>query len=100
MRDERYFSNSNTFDPDRFLVNASVHTDKHVHKLNTFGPNDPSCIAFGFGRRICPGRFMADANLWLLISNMLAVFDFLPPIDPLTGKEVIPELKWTGGLTT
>lgn len=42
---------------------------------------------------------MADANAWLIIANVLAVFDILPLIDPSTGKEIIPELEWTGGIT-
>ena len=43
---------------------------------------------------------MADANAWLIIASVLAVFDILPPVDPATGKEIIPELEWMGGITT
>ena len=50
--------------------------------------------------RICPGRFLADANIWLIIANVLAVFDILPAIDPSTGREIAPKLEWTGGVTT
>lgn len=50
--------------------------------------------------RICPGRFLGDANLWLVFANLLAVFDILPAVDPVTCKEVIPELDWIGGLTS
>ena len=49
--------------------------------------------------RICPGRFLADANAWLVISNLLAAFDILPPVDPATGREMVPELEWVGGMT-
>lgn len=50
--------------------------------------------------RICPGRFIADANAWLVIASILAVFDILPSIDPETGNEILPEFDWVnGGLT-
>ncbi|KAH9918271.1 cytochrome P450 [Fomitopsis serialis] len=47
--------------------------------LRTDLPTDPSEYVFGFGRRICPGRYLADNSLFLLISNTLALFDILPP---------------------
>ena len=50
--------------------------------------------------RACPGRFFADTNAWLTIANMLAAFEILPPIDPVTGKEFIPKFEWIGGMTS
>lgn len=47
--------------------------------------------------RICPGRFLADANAWLIIANILAVYDIMPAIDPKTGKEILPEFGWANG---
>nr|BAL05184.1 cytochrome P450 [Phanerodontia chrysosporium] len=37
-------------------------------------PN-PADVAFGFGRRICPGRFMGYQTMWLALARMLAAFD-------------------------
>ncbi|KAH9055190.1 cytochrome P450 [Lactarius vividus] len=36
---------------------------------------------FGFGRRICPGRFLALDTMWIIMANMLAAFEFLPATD-------------------
>jgi cytochrome P450 len=35
---------------------------------------DPTSYVFGFGRRVCPGRFLADNTLYLSIAQSLAVF--------------------------
>nr|BAL05183.1 cytochrome P450 [Phanerodontia chrysosporium] len=37
-------------------------------------PN-PADVAFGFGRRICPGRFKGYQTVWLALARMLAAFD-------------------------
>lgn len=40
---------------------------------------DPHGMVFGFGRRVCPGRFLADNTLYLSIAQSLAVFDVKKP---------------------
>lgn len=34
---------------------------------------DPAKVAFGFGRRICPGLHMAYEVLWITLVSVLAV---------------------------
>lgn len=52
------------FDPSRFL-----NSDGHVVE------QDPRNFMFGFGRRICPGRFLAEASVFLAIAKSTAVFN-------------------------
>ena len=48
---------------------------------------------------ICQGRFFADATAWLAIANVLAVFDILPDVDPVSGKETVPPAEFLSGFT-
>ncbi|KAJ5171869.1 hypothetical protein N7492_004462 [Penicillium capsulatum] len=50
-----------TFNPDRFLGDNPAP--------------DPRTVVFGFGRRICPGRFFVDNTVFLDMAQALAVFD-------------------------
>ncbi|OCH86919.1 cytochrome P450 [Obba rivulosa] len=63
-----------TFLPERFLDDSEPTTD-------------PDTWAFGFGRRICPGRHLADSTIFIFIATLLAVFDISPPED----DEIVPE---------
>ncbi|KAI9456445.1 cytochrome P450 [Boletus coccyginus] len=73
LHDERNYSQPMDFIPERFL-NPDGKTEKK-------GVLDPATAAFGYGRRICPGRFMADATLWISIACILTVFDIRPGKD-------------------
>lgn len=61
-----------SFNPERFLGDSPER--------------DPHSLAFGFGRRICPGRILADSNLYLTISTSLAAFDISKAVRD--GKEI------------
>ena len=57
------------FKPERFLASPNGHLPER----------DPHLLVFGFGRRACPGRTLADANVFLTIAQTLAVFDISKP---------------------
>lgn len=69
--------------PERFLKTGS---DGYL-VLDTDVP-DPAA-AFGFGRRGCPGKYMAYESLWLAAACVLAVFDIAPAKDE-HGKPIMP----------
>ncbi|KAA1476011.1 cytochrome P450 [Dentipellis sp. KUC8613] len=72
-------------DPESFKPERFLQLDG---KLN----DDDVDVVFGFGRRVCPGRYLADSSAWLAIACMLAVFDFSNAKDedgftiPIEGK--------------
>ncbi|KAK7685293.1 hypothetical protein QCA50_011656 [Cerrena zonata] len=53
------------FNPDRFL--------------SSDGTTDPTDYIFGFGRRICPGRHLAENFIFLVIANILSNFTISSP---------------------
>ena len=73
------------FRPERHLSTAT-------HKPEP----DPRDYIFGYGRRICPGRFVADNALFITIAQSLAVFTISKHVDK-TGKAVEPEVAFEPG---
>ncbi|KAH7880595.1 cytochrome P450 2 Le.CYP2 [Lentinula edodes] len=55
-------------DPDRFLPER--------HLKSAAGPFESidNIYAYGFGRRVCAGRYMADNTIWLTVASVLAAF--------------------------
>ncbi|KAI0760097.1 cytochrome P450 [Fomes fomentarius] len=88
LHDESAYNNPAQFNPSRFL-----------NEDGTLNPSvrDPSVAAFGFGRRICPGRFLALDALWLAIVSVLAVFDIVRAVDD-EGQEIVPDGEYLSGV--
>ncbi|KAI1358522.1 cytochrome P450 monooxygenase [Xylaria arbuscula] len=81
--DPAVYPNPLEFDPSRFL-----------------GPNpnpDPAQYIFGYGRRICLGRYLANSSTWLTIARALAVFDISKGLDE-SGQEIEQTIKLLPGL--
>ncbi|KAJ5473438.1 hypothetical protein N7475_003004 [Penicillium sp. IBT 31633x] len=83
--DPELYDDPSEFRPERFL---SEEIDS---------ASDPHNVTFGFGRRICPGRLIADTSIFLTIVHTLAVFDLGIPRGP-DGKEVEPIVAFTPGI--
>jgi len=56
-------------EPDAFKPERFINSDGSLR-------DDPVLTsAFGFGRRICPGRHFVDASLFIVVASILSVFD-------------------------
>ncbi|KAJ5334140.1 uncharacterized protein N7506_007923 [Penicillium brevicompactum] len=84
--DPEVYENPSVFDPERFLNNS-----------NSNPVPDPSNVSFGFGRRICPGRLVADISLFLTIAHTLAVFNITKPLRE-DGRTAEPNVDFTPGI--
>ncbi|KAF8648401.1 hypothetical protein AX16_006310 [Volvariella volvacea WC 439] len=65
MHDPEVYSNPDEFNPSRFLK----------IKESDVPERDPRLICFGFGRRICPGRLMAEASIFISCATILSTFN-------------------------
>ncbi|KDR69562.1 hypothetical protein GALMADRAFT_77321 [Galerina marginata CBS 339.88] len=79
--DEDIYESPEQFNPDRFLSQ---------------GVPDPRTMVFGFGRRSCPGVYLVDNLLWVVIATTLATLEILPELDE-GGKPIIPSAEYTSG---
>ncbi|EGN98292.1 hypothetical protein SERLA73DRAFT_91572 [Serpula lacrymans var. lacrymans S7.3] len=82
---EDKYPNPSEFRPERFFLPDG--------KLN----DDTMGVIFGFGRRNCVGRYVADASIWAGIVSMLAVFSIRKAKDEL-GRDIEVEPEWSTGL--
>jgi len=73
LHDPKFFHDPMEFQPERFLKDGKLDPDAM----------DPACVAFGYGRRICPGRHLSDNSLYINVSCLLAVYDIKPPVEGL-----------------
>ncbi|KAA1476009.1 cytochrome P450 [Dentipellis sp. KUC8613] len=63
-----------THDPEKYEDPASFKPERFLENDGTLNDQEVPAI-FGFGRRVCPGKYIADSSLWMAVASLLAVFD-------------------------
>ncbi|KAG2125496.1 cytochrome P450 [Suillus clintonianus] len=74
------------FAPERFLDDCVERTAL-----------DPYSYVFGFGRRICPGRFFADNSIFLFVTGLVSTFVISPAVGS-DGRHTLLKTPFTQGL--
>ncbi|KAH9978331.1 cytochrome P450 [Russula compacta] len=74
LHDPEVYPDPMQFKPERFMASDNGGNAPNL-ALETFE------TVFGPGRRICPGRFVAAAQLFITISSLLSAFDIGPGLD-------------------
>ncbi|KAF9043066.1 cytochrome P450 [Panaeolus papilionaceus] len=85
LHDPAAYPEPEKFKPERFLGQPEGQA---------FSPTDRLSSAFGYGRRTCPGKYVAEAQVWISIACMLSVFDIRKALDEFGRPvEVVPEFS-------
>ena len=90
-RDPNIYESPNSYNPERFL-----HPFDHCSQEK---PGFRSTRAFGFGRRICPGKHLAESMVFIHAACILAAFDISKPKDSC-GNVIEQTTEFVDGLIT
>ncbi|KAF8895096.1 cytochrome P450 [Infundibulicybe gibba] len=82
---EHIYKNPDKFEPERYFDSRG--------NLN----NDDTILTFGFGRRVCVGRHLADSTVWLMIVSALATVSIAKAKDS-QGNDIEIDGDYTDGL--
>ncbi|KAG2154174.1 cytochrome P450 [Suillus bovinus] len=83
--DEKRYPSPDEFKPERFLHEDGSLTSDIMH------------LGFGFGRRMCVGRHVAEASLWIAMTSFLAMFSAHKALDE-HGMDIPVIPKFSTGL--
>ncbi|KAF7365866.1 Cytochrome P450 [Mycena venus] len=86
LHDDALYPAPLEFRPERFLAVGQAQ-----------GSNPDPISAFGYGRRACPGKFMAMDQLWITVVSILAAFDITTAVGD-DGKVIEPTFKISSGV--
>ncbi|KAF7348414.1 O-methylsterigmatocystin oxidoreductase [Mycena sanguinolenta] len=87
VHDESIYPNPDQFNPERFLnADGQLNTDDRI-------------LGFGFGRRICIGRYAADAIVWATMVSVLSTFNISKAKDA-NGNTIEIEVAFLHGVVS
>jgi len=82
-RNEELYPEPEKFNPERFIGKMDSEA---AHQVDA---------TFGFGRRVCPGKAFAEANVWLLMANIVATMKIEKSVDEM-GQPITPNPEYIG----
>ncbi|KAJ8503077.1 hypothetical protein ONZ45_g11173 [Pleurotus djamor] len=82
-----YGNDAHEFNPERYLNS----TGKVVTPA-TIATKDEGHVTYGFGRRLCVGRYVANSNLFIQAASVLWAFQILPERDE-KGDALLPDVN-------
>ena len=85
LHDPAVYADPHEFQPERFIA-----------QQDKLAEPDPRLCFFGFGRRICPGRELANVSVWIETALILATLSISKARNEL-GQEITPSTRFTDG---
>nr|BAK09477.1 cytochrome P450 [Postia placenta] len=81
------------------LHDPNIYPEPDAFKPERYGGSDIEMkkvtdIAFGFGRRACPGFYFAQGTIFSIVVTVLATCDIVPIVDN-HGREIIPDVRYS-----
>ncbi|KAJ7894312.1 cytochrome P450 [Mycena olivaceomarginata] len=89
FHDETTYPDSHSFKPERWLLDGKPN----------LALGSPLDAAFGFGRRVCPGKQFAYSSVWITIASILATFDITKAADE-NGDIIEPTYEYLSAMVT
>jgi len=83
LHNEDNYPDPSAFKPERFIKDGQL--DPNIR--------DPFMIAFGFGRRLCPGSHIAASTLWIAAASVLATLNIFKSVDK-DGRVIEPSCEY------
>ncbi|KAJ6448206.1 cytochrome P450 [Mycena sanguinolenta] len=84
LHDPEVFMNPMQFHPDRYQ-----NLDSEMEKVTR--------VVFGFGRRSCPGKSLAESTLFAIAATILATCELVPEVDE-DGNDIMPNVTYSSGI--
>lgn len=89
LHDPEEYPQPDLFKPERFIKDGKINPNVRDPSTIIFGfgrryamcTHPPRVVIRSFGNRICPGRHLASASLFLTIASILHVFHVQPATD-------------------
>ncbi|KAI5116166.1 hypothetical protein M0805_002850 [Coniferiporia weirii] len=81
-------------DPVEYLEPEKFIPERWLLQEGKKAPMDVRKTVFGFGRRICPGRYFAESSIFITVASILAAFNVEKALDA-NGNPVTPALGYT-----
>ncbi|KAF8885565.1 cytochrome P450 [Gymnopilus junonius] len=81
-------------------LDGDVYKEPRIFDPSRYLRGEPYPVGhFGFGRRICPGRHLADSSVWIAIASILAVFN-ISPVEEADGTPILPKEEFISGIAS
>lgn len=103
--DPKVYRDPHKFYPERFLPQPAGYSEPIPEFVFGFGRRYAiprfDCVPVGMSvvPRICPGRYLAEASLWIVAATLLAVFDICPTKDE-QGNDTLPTAEFTNAIVS
>jgi hypothetical protein len=90
----RWFTHNPSTYPDPTAFRPERYSTSSTHTAEP----DPRTWTFGYGRRVCPGKYVADNVLFTTIAQSLAVFNIKKLVE--NGKTLEPRIEFEPGVVS